>query len=192
MSEEERLFLAVTILPDVIAGIQSAIEAVTPRLRPDRLVPAENWHLTLRFFGQTAPDQRQRIIEGITELDLPPRFELKVEGWGAFPRAAAARVFWAGVEDPGGRLAHLARAVEKLAREVGFPAEHRPYKPHLTLARLRNPRDLRPLLQELPPLAVVAAVDEILLMRSRLGNGPARYEALHRFPLPASSERLTG
>jgi 2'-5' RNA ligase len=97
-------------------------------------------------------------------------------GLGAFPSRGRARVLWYGVGDPEGRLGRLARAVRAA---VGLPPEDR-FRGHLTLARARDRlgTDARGLLDNVPAPAVRLAVEQLILFRSHLGRGPARYEAL--------------
>jgi 2'-5' RNA ligase len=61
-------------------------------------------------------------------------FDLHVSGYGFFPTAKAARVFWIGVS-PVSELAALAASIDAATSAAGVPPEERPYSPHLTLAR---------------------------------------------------------
>jgi 2'-5' RNA ligase len=90
------------------------------------------------------------------------------------------------LEDSGGVLAALqADVVARLADALPWQPEARPYRPHVTVARVR--REWRPRTGELPagPRATFTA-DAVVLFRSHLGGrGPARYEALERAELAA-------
>ena len=48
-------------------------------------------------------------------------------------------MLWAGVEDASGELARLADATAAAMAELGFARDRRPYHPHVTLGRLREP-----------------------------------------------------
>ena len=187
-NERERLFLGLALSPEVRSALQEALARASGSGLPNRMVPPTNWHITLRFLGDTPRDRRDSLVTMLRTAILPPPHPVRIDGWGAFPRAAAARVFWAGVVDESGALTRIAAAAETLAREAGFPPEDRPFRPHLTLARLRDPHDLRPLLQLLPPLGVMLPVQEITLFRSHLGNGPARYEPVETIALPEATD----
>ena len=108
---------------------------------------------------------------------------------GAFPRATAAQSVWLGIDDSRRELRDLADAVQK----VVLPAEKwRRLRPHLTLGRSRvrrgEPLD-RWLSGRIFPTTDFV-VRDVVLFRSHLGRGPARYEELARFPLGgAGSER---
>jgi RNA 2',3'-cyclic 3'-phosphodiesterase len=177
MNRVERLFLGVPLTLRARGEIESAL-AAAPLPIPGRLTPTGNWHITLRFIGDASSDQRQRLIDAVERIDLPPTFRTRLTGWGAFPRAARARVLWIGADDAAGNLTTLAARVEAASRIAGFPPEDRSFRPHLTLARFGATVELRPLLRSLPPLEVPLDVNCFILFRSFLGSGPARHEAL--------------
>lgn len=164
-------------------AIQEAVGFVYAGNFTGRVAPPENWHLTLRFLGPATEKQKGQILQKLEPTSLPGPTEIQIGGWGTFPRPSAARVLWLGVEDPAGTLGNLARVLESVARAVGFPAEDRPFRPHLTLARFRSPADLRPLLGSLPAIVAPSWVDRLTLFRSDLGAGPPRYSGVATFPL---------
>lgn len=180
-TSHDRLFLAVDLTSE-------AREALAHQLRsglldgvPGRPIPAESWHLTLRFLGDTPPETADAVRAEMAGLQLGPPFSISFVRLGAFPGPARARVLWAGVEEGRKRLTALAEQVEEAVRRVGFAAERRPFAPHLTLSRLREPRDLRPMLQSAPTLDVRLPVSDVVLFRSHLGPGGARYEVVERY-----------
>ena len=149
---------------------------------PGRLVPPENLHVTLRFAGKADPPARDRIAAELDQADLGGPFSFRVGGVGGFPKLRKAAVAWAALENDGGRAARLAAAVDRAVAAAGFGAEERPFRGHLTLARIRPPRDLRPAARR-PPARIAVRVTEAVFYRSRTGGGPAVYEVLERFPL---------
>jgi 2'-5' RNA ligase len=112
-------------------------------------------------------------------------------GWGragAFPSLGRARVLWLGVEDQAPTVRAQAVLAERL-RAVDLRIEDRPYRPHLTLARLRSDLsheradELKEALGALPRPAAAEA-GSLVLYRSRLGRGrPSLYEELLVAPL---------
>jgi RNA 2',3'-cyclic 3'-phosphodiesterase len=121
-----------------------------------------------------------------------PALELAVRGGGTFPGAARARVLWAGIHADQAALRKLAGSVAAGARRAGAPPpdEGRRYRPHITLARLREPADLRPLAAGLAGLAGPPwTATGIHLVRSHQGGpgqGPV-YEGLAEWPLSGKS-----
>jgi len=179
----DRLFLGVALPRPARQRLDDGIGEALGAAPEARRIPPDNWHLTLRFLGATTPRQRTSLERSLESATLPGRFEILITGWGAFPRPAAARVLWLGVRDPAGGLSALHDVAEAAARAAGFEGEDRPYSPHLTIARLRDPHDLRALLPSLPPITIDIVVDRLILFRSILGSGPPIYEPLRELPL---------
>jgi len=179
-----RLFLGV----EPPAGARRALEAhlreaLGGRGLPGRAVAPANWHLTLRFLGETPPERRAALVRALEEADPGPGFTLGFGGLGAFPRPARAAVLWLGVEEGTSALGALAGVAEAAAQRAGFPAETRPFSPHLTLSRIRPPRDVGSIVERVPAFLGRIPVEEMVLYRSHPGPGGVRYEAVGRFPL---------
>lgn len=182
-----RLFLAVEIPGDAREALDAHLRgALGARPLPGRVVAPASWHLTLRFLGDTPPERRAAVERAMEESDPGAGFALGFGRLGAFPRPARASVLWLGVTEGAAPLRALAAAVETAARRAGFPAEPRAFSPHLTLSRIRPARDVRAVVGRVPAFPGRIAVDEVVLFRSRLGPGGARYDAVARFPLRAS------
>lgn len=161
-----RLFVAVQPSAEARADAAAAVAAARAQ-HPDpalRWIPAERWHLTLAFYGEV-PDDKVSGTVGMVERRLrgarPLRLVLR--GAGHFSR----RALWLGVDGDVAELRRLARAVR---------VERRPYRPHLTVARLRGEaegaaRDAAAALADYegPPWRA----DAVHLVRSRLGPHPS-------------------
>lgn len=179
-----RLFVAFE-LPE--AHLDAA-EAVAARLRPDlphaRWIPRPNMHVTLRFIGYVEPGvvgDVGAVCRTVAAEHEPA--ELRLGPLGAFPSARRARVVWLGIEDPAGLTPALAGSLGAGLEPLGIAAEDRDYHPHLTLARLKQPRRAElpdaPARAELPPFRL----DEVVLFRSRPQRSGVTYEVIDRFPL---------
>jgi 2'-5' RNA ligase len=100
--------------------------------------------LTLRFLGDTQPEQVSEMQQGLTELGAAnPGFTLIIGGLGCFPNSRRPRVIWVGVEEKTGALDQLQRGVEGLCRKLGFPPDRRSFSAHLTLGRVRQGGEAR-------------------------------------------------
>src|SRR5712692_8548467 len=94
-----------------------------------------NFHLTLRFIGETAEDVAADIDNALSRLQAR-RFTLQIAGTGAFG-GDKPRSLWVGVERSPDLVA-LRYKIEQALIRAGLPPELRKYAPHVTLARLRN------------------------------------------------------
>jgi 2'-5' RNA ligase len=153
-----------------------------------RFTPAENLHLTLAFLGELDPARLPELTTAASTLVTRTGFEVEWGGLECFPNPARARVAALGVRRSARELVELARALRAALPEALRPEEKRPLRPHLTLARFREPPP-RPVLErlgsELAPFSWRSRVGSVDLMRSHLGPAGARYEVLSRVELSA-------
>ena len=118
-----------------------------------------------------------------------PAFDLELRGLGRFPSHGPLRVVWAGIGEGRESLAALAEALSRELSARGFEAEERPFSPHLTLARCRDPRGSREAARAVAAFAPsvgrlgVQPVDALVLYRSELGSGPPVHTPVRRAPL---------
>ena len=155
-----------------------------------RWVKPETMHLTLLFLGDIAPDTVSHLTEGMDRIaeEIAP-FSLTVSGVGSFGSRNRIRTSWAGIPDPPLPLLGLQAALAAWCRELGIPLEDRPFKPHLTLGRVRGPQNLSTLtaaLEQVPelPMATVP-VNRVVLMQSILNPAGAEHSLLHAADLMA-------
>jgi 2'-5' RNA ligase len=155
---------------------------------PVRWVRPEGLHLTVKFLGEVDPSRLEEIggaLEAATART--PRLPLVLREIGAFPHWRRPRVLWAGLEaDPAIEL--LVHRVESGCAALGFAIEGRPFRPHVTLGRLREgaalPPDAAPRL-EAAPVAGEGLADSVVLYRSVADPGGSRFHAQAIFPLGA-------
>lgn len=175
----ERLFIGVPLIDEA----RRAIERALPSNLPGKKVPPKNWHFTLRFLGATMPDAREDIIARLRAATCGQAFTVRFNELGAFPHPRRARILWLGLDDGVDRMSQLAAIAEATARGAGFPAELKEYRPHITLSRIDPPESVKTLLVSKAKFAIRMPVNAIVLFRSRVGGGPARYEEIERFEL---------
>lgn len=192
-----RLFIAIK----ATAEVRCAGEAAIAKLRPHgdlRWTPPENLHLTLKFLGDTLPEQISVLAENLAEIANDfSAFVVRLGRPGAFPNESRPEVIWLGLEEetsPGSRLADLAQALDSRMAQLGFPPETRPYRAHLTLGRVRSSRGLPVLVRRLKELQPgMAATDvswpvrEICLVESHLRPGGSVYETVGSWKLASAA-----
>lgn len=151
------------------------------------------WHFTLAFMGEVddalVPELTRRLAEAARRTEA---FSLRLHGGGHF----GGRALWAGAAGGVAELRRLAERADAAARRTGLPmAEHRTYRPHLTLARTRTETDLAPYAAALDGFEGTAwEVGELALVRSRppvagVRSEQPRYETLARCPTARPAAR---
>ena len=188
-NEPWRVFCAVEIPEPVrqtvlrhIAGLKEAVPDAKASWSRDA-----NLHLTLKFLGEIPQASVPDILTAASRAvaGLAP-FSIRLEQTGVFPKHGQPRVFWIGINDSSGKLGELhARLDDELAK-AGFDKDDRPFHPHLTVARLRQPRHARTLAaahQQLEFEPAEIAVSELLVIRSELSSEGSKYTVVSRHPL---------
>lgn len=145
---------------------------------PGRVVPSSNWHLTVRFLDTVDEPTYERFVAALDQADLGSPFRVRLGSLGAFPGTRNATVLWAGVDGDVASLEAVAATVEDCAVGAGLEPEERPFRPHLTLSRIRPPEDVAALVGTAPLGGIGWECRELVVYQSHLGGGPARYEPL--------------
>jgi 2'-5' RNA ligase len=177
-----RVFVAVPLDEETRHRLAHVVAERVPEI-PGGAVDPQKWHLTLRFLGEVDEVDVDRIRHSLDMADLGGPFTMAWGGLGAFPRPARASVLWVGVPRGADELRSLWMATEMALEDAGFPPEDRPFRPHLTIARIRPPEDVSLVAGGEPLPTVPMQVDRITLFQSRLAPGGARYEAIDEFLL---------
>ena len=178
-----RLFMAVPLTDEARHQMVYLLNDAVARPLPGRAVPPENWHLTLRFLGDTGEVERDRVLAALDEADLGESFRVRWGGLGAFPRARRATVLWVGLDRGAEESVRLAEVVGEAVQAAGFSPEERPFRSHLTLSRIRPHQDVTSLLEAVGPLDIGMPVERVVLYESHLGREGARYEEIESFGL---------
>lgn len=182
-SKTLRLFVAVDLPADVRDSLAEAVGPLRKDFPKARWVPPQNWHMTLKFLGSTSAHLLDRVSAAVADVAAASAsFDTHLADLGAFPNERRGRVLWAGLADPEGRLAALARAMDD-ALEPEFEADKRGFTAHLTIARFDPLVPLGPMLASIEVPHVGFLVDRVALYRSHLRRPAPYYESLGRFPL---------
>lgn len=173
-----RVFLAVSPPHEVRLAL---VDQISHLPIPGRLIPPDNWHITLRFLGEIDEVACERYAAAIDQSDLGTDFPLRIDHLGAFPKPSKATVVWAGIDRGQQRLFQLAEVADERAMDVGVVGEERPFRPHLTLSRVRPQASVTDLMDE--ELDVAWRVDGLVMFRTLPGRGTVHYEPLETFSL---------
>jgi 2'-5' RNA ligase len=199
-----RAFVAVPVEDPVVRRRLAGARSLLPTLHGLRWIPESQLHFTLKFLGEIEEERvaaakaatsaaavaaAASIAAEAMEREMRPggEFRLALEGLGAFPPRGPARVLWAGCGEGAEALTAVGAAVEKAFVAEGFPREDRPFSPHLTLARVKDPdagRRLSRALASLPaePFGTVSITSLVLFQSERTPRG-AEYTELLRLAI---------
>ena len=185
-----RLFVAVYPPPAALDALAREVsDGLPPLVAAWRAVPVSQWHLTLAFLGEVAQDRLSELCERLSRAaGRSSPLTLALSGGGAFPAARRGQVLWVGVRGERSALDALRRLADRVgaaARRTGIAMPARAYRPHLTLARCRDPQgvDAASMVAALSGYAgPVWPVTEIVLVRSQLAPTTSHHPAA-RWPL---------
>ena len=138
--EQVRSFIAIELPDELKSGlVQLQAQLKTGKQPPVKWVDPYSIHLTLKFLGTIAADRISEITRAIevSTQGVPP-FHLEAKGLGVFPSLRRAQVAWVGINGEIAQLSRIQQRIESNLAPLGFTPESRPFKPHLTLARLRQ------------------------------------------------------
>jgi 2'-5' RNA ligase len=176
-----RLFVALELPESVrqrLVGLQGGVPGA-------RWIAPENMHVTLRFLGEVDEPAAQDIDAELARLTAAP-FDFTLEG---------ADCFAAGKKKPYALILNVARSeplqalrdkVDRAAVAAGLAPDDRKFRPHVTLARLKD-APMERVRRWLAEHAIVRAgpmpAERFVLFRSHLGSAAAAYEPLVTYPL---------
>lgn len=186
-----RSFIAI----EVPQKVQTAIFKMTSNLQQVypipivRWVPEENIHLTLKFLGDIPAQKLERLAQSFAvETEQMPSFTLEFSETGVFPNLRKPRIMWIGLKKHP-ELENLYKVIESTSLVNGFPAEERPFSPHITLGRISDRFPLSELQKLCRDFCTLEAgtidpivINSIKVFKSDLKpNGPV-YTLIHSVP----------
>lgn len=132
-----RLFIAVDIDSDevkmIASDIQEYLKSTGVRATYPRL---DDLHITLKFLGDVDESLLNEIVRRLS-IKKFGKIRLSVDGVDGFPNLSRPRVIFLSVDDIEGKLKVLQEYVESQLAGL-FPRESRPFKPHITIARIKQ------------------------------------------------------
>ncbi len=137
-----RVFVALDLPVQAKAILEQAVRELADTLPTGiRWVDPAGIHLTLKFLGDVdaglVPDVLASMERAGTRFNSAS-LALGLSGLGVFPNTREPRVLWAGVTGDLAELGRLQTLVDEGLSELGFDEERRPFRPHLTLGRVRD------------------------------------------------------
>ena len=186
-----RLFVAVDIDEATRTQLTDARAAIERVLEGARVPPRVTWvkhdaaHVTLRFIGEAPESTATQIEQALRAEGLGRPFQVCWNHLGAFPNTRRPRVLWVGPQSIE-KLASLADAVSARLKPLVGPDETRTFKPHVTLARVKESGAGVDWSQALAAAAwggTTTHIDHVTLYLSRLSPKGPTYTPVCRAPL---------
>lgn len=181
--ETIRAFIAVDIPHEVKEKFSEAQGRLRRAGADVRWVQPHNAHVTLQFLGDTPVEKVEGIKAALGRVAASHHaFEVAIEGLGVFPNPRRPRVVWIGVSRGASELAALQRSVGEEIRRLGFQPEERAFSPHITLGRVKLPKNTDKLASLLEKENAFQAghfvATEVRLIRSVLSSEGPTYTTL--------------
>ncbi|MBA2494146.1 MAG: RNA 2',3'-cyclic phosphodiesterase [Acidobacteria bacterium] len=185
----KRIFAAIDISVEAKCKISSYIETLRrefPKLRVG-WEKTEKLHLTLKFLGDTEESKTAELSQAVEKIAREnPNFKLRILETGVFPSMHNARILWLALKDEKGSLMKINEQLESACGKLGFAPEKRNFKPHLTIARLREPNKSKDLVEKhLNNIfeTVEFKAGEIVIYESKLQSSGSIYSVVskHKF-----------
>jgi len=182
-SDAIRSFIAVPIPKNIKSALAAASEEAFGDIRHVRSVRPQGMHITLKFMGDVKRDILDRIGAALVSIVWKCKpFSVKAEGIGAFPNLKNPRVLYTPLTGETQSLIDMAADLDKALAAFGIAPGNRPFAPHLTLARVKAPKQLGLVRKRLKTLEGVLfgefRVEELILFRSDLRPEGAHYAPL--------------
>lgn len=177
-----RLFVAIDIPDDIREQFREIQEVLRQSRARLNIVDHESMHITLKFIGEVTGSSLSQICEALSGIEIAP-FALDL-GIIAANNPKIPRVIWAEVQDPGS-CRSLAGLVDDALTPLGIEPEKRRFRPHITLARVKqfHPSLFEPLAEVITACSGTIPVDRFTLKKSELTPDGPIYTDISHFPL---------
>lgn len=190
-----RLFVAIELDKGAVKGLERFCDRLQTEYELDdraiKWVKASSMHLTLKFLGDVDDREIPSVCNTLNQVvsQFDP-FEFEIANCGCFPPKGAARIVWVGINKGQEDLKALAEAIDMACNEIGFTLENKPYRAHLTLARIKQAKlgfEAREAIEKVEPFSLAnQSVGQVVLIDStRSRNGP-EYTSMHHATLGGS------
>jgi len=192
MKPKVRTFIAIELPDEIRSDIRQLTRAFTPYRFDIRWVKPLNMHLTIQFLGDVGPADLDAIGKVLSDkAGFFSRFDLIPRGLGVFPSLKRPRILWIGIAGQTDILGSIQKSVSSGLNDLGFTAQKRPFRGHLTFGRIKSRIDQKRLLDALHAqqkfVSKAFSVDHLVMFKSELTQGGPIYTKLYEAPLGIST-----
>lgn len=180
-----RTFIAIELSEEIresLAQIESHLKYAGADVK---WVEKNNIHLTLKFLGEISEEKLQQVIAALEIIAKESSaFEISIKDIGAFPKIDYPRVIWVGLDKGTAESKVLAEKIDEVLSKIGIEKESRPFAAHLTIGRVRSPKNKEALKEKIANYKLLVTsygllVTNITLFQSKLTPRGPIYTKLH-------------
>jgi len=185
-----RSFVAIPIPAEIRRRLVEVENDLMPAGAGVKWVSEDNFHVTLKFLGYVEPERMEAVARGVEVAvrGIGP-FEVELAEVGAFPKISRPSVIWVGVTRGAHEMITLADRTDREMAKMGFERETRPFSPHITIGRVKSPKNrggppenlsgLRELIERHQNREVGSfGVEQVNIMKSDLQRAGAIYSVI--------------
>lgn len=180
-----RAFIAIELSPEIkdsLAQIESHLKYSGADVK---WVEKDNIHLTLKFLGEITEEKAEKIKSILDEIaKFTKSFEISMKDIGAFPKIEFPRVIWVGLDKGAAEAGILAEKIDDALSKIGFEKESRPFAAHLTIGRVKSPKNKQALKEKVQSWTPNSGprtqrISSVILFQSTLTPKGPIYTKLH-------------
>ncbi len=182
-----RAFIAIELSEEIrnsLAQIQSHLKYAGADVK---WVEKDNIHLTLKFLGEVSDEKIEKIKSILDEIGKTVKsFEISLKDIGAFPKIDYPRIIWVGLDKGTKESIGLAGRIDEALSKIGFQKETRPFAAHLTIGRVRSPKNKEALKEKIESQDTshkTQVISSVSLFQSKLTPQGPIYTNLHEAKL---------
>lgn len=110
-------------------------------------VKFSNLHITFKFLGEINDEYIPKLEDMLFDVSRKIKpFKINFGDLGAFPKIEMPRIIWASIHKNHQKIVSLREKIAEECRNLGFPKEdEQPFKAHVTIGRVKYPKDKREL-----------------------------------------------
>ena len=176
-----RTFIGLPVKVD--QAFLDARKTLMSRLSAERIswTRPEQYHVTMRFLGDTEPDSVGRISMALRAMALPQACSLELSGLASFGPRKRPRVIWSGFEERT-FFGSLREDLDRVLVSCGLGMEEQGFQAHLTLGRIRSLKklaDFYSIIEDMDrDFTAKVLFDRMIFFRSILGPRGPEYHVL--------------
>jgi 2'-5' RNA ligase len=183
-----RSFLAFPISGALKERLECILDDLKATGADVKWVKPDHIHLTIKFLGELEENRVESVMSLLKERcrEFVP-IKSYLIGIGAFPDLQHPKIVWAGLDDPKQEIQGIVEVLRGDMVKLKIAQDEHPFKPHLTLGRVRSSANLKDLVQRIRQITFEGKTeqmfDKIVLYKSTLTPQGPIYDVLREYKI---------